>query len=64
MKLNGHVRADYDGATVAAVIEAEGIPQRGIAVALNAMVLRRREWDSTVIGASDALEIVTAVAGG
>ena len=64
MKLNGVERSEYNGMTVAEVVLVEGIPQRGVAVALNASVLRRREWSETVIGADDALEIVTAVAGG
>jgi len=64
MKLNGVERSEYNGMTVAEVVLGEGIPQRGVAVALNASVLRRREWPETVIGADDALEIVTAVAGG
>ena len=64
MKLNGVERPEYNGMTVAEVVLVERIPQRGVAVALNASVLRRREWPETVIGADDALEIVTAVAGG
>ena len=38
--------------------------QRGIAVALNAEVIPRSEWDSTVIAVGDRLEIVGARQGG
>ena len=38
--------------------------QRGIAVALNAEVIPRSEWDSTVISVGDRLEIVGARQGG
>jgi len=64
MKLNGVERSEYDGMTVDQVVLVEGIPQRGVAVALNASVLRRREWPETIIGGDDVLEIVTAAAGG
>ncbi len=38
--------------------------QRGIAVALNAEVIPRSEWDSTMISVGDRLEIVGARQGG
>ena len=38
--------------------------QRGIAVALNAEVIPRSEWDTTVISVGDRLEIVGARQGG
>ena len=38
--------------------------QRGIAVAVNAEVIPRSEWDSTVISVGDRLEIVGARQGG
>ncbi len=38
--------------------------ERGIAVALNAEVIPRSEWDSTVISVGDRLEIVGARQGG
>ena len=64
MKLNGLERAEHDNCTVAALMLAEGIPQRGVAVAINSSVLRRSEWATTAVQPGDSVEIVTAVAGG
>ncbi len=64
MNLNGLERAEHDNCTVAALMQAEGIPQRGVAVAINSSVLRRSEWATTVVQPGDSVEIVTAVAGG
>jgi sulfur carrier protein len=41
-----------------------GIEPRGIAVAINGEIARRSQWETTMINASDSVEIVTAVAGG
>jgi len=41
-----------------------GIEPRGIAVAINGEIARRSRWETTLVNASDSVEIVTAVAGG
>lgn len=64
MKLNGTLRPDLDGVCVADVLVAAGIESRGIAVAVNGEVVRRSEWPTVLVGASDVVEVVTAVAGG
>jgi len=64
VKLNGVERPEYDGCTVEHVATSESLPVRGVAIAINSSVLRRREWSETVLGENDAIEIVTAVAGG
>ena len=49
--------------TVAALLTRLGMPDRGIAVAVNAVVLPRSQWHSRVpVGAR--IEVVTAVQGG
>ena len=40
------------------------IEPRGVAVAINGDVVRRSEWSTTDIEDNNAIEIVTAVAGG
>jgi sulfur carrier protein len=40
------------------------IEPRGVAVAINGDVVRRSEWSTTEIEDNNAIEIVTAVAGG
>lgn len=40
------------------------IEPRGVAVAINGEVVRRSEWSTTPVVDGNAIEIVTAVAGG
>lgn len=63
--VNGE-RRNVDAKTVAALIEGEGFdPGRpGLAVAINGMVVPRREWDSRTLAAGDAVEIVKPFSGG
>ena len=49
--------------SVAALLESLGFPDRGIAVAVNAAVLPRSEWDRAV-PADARIDVVTAVQGG
>ena len=49
--------------TVAALLHSLGMPDRGIAVAVNAAVLPRSQWHSPV-PANANIEVVTAVQGG
>lgn len=49
--------------TVAALLQSMGFPNRGIAVALDATVLPRSGWTTTLSDGAQ-LEVVTAVQGG
>lgn len=49
--------------TVAALLEAMGFPDRGVAVAMDASVVRRSEW-ATRLSEGARIEVVTAVQGG
>ncbi|OBJ82244.1 sulfur carrier protein ThiS [Mycobacterium asiaticum] len=49
--------------TVAALLQSMGFPNRGIAVALDATVLPRSGWATTLSDGAQ-LEVVTAVQGG
>jgi sulfur carrier protein len=49
--------------TVAALLESMGIPERGIAVALDWSVLPRSDWATELFDGA-RIEIVTAVQGG
>jgi sulfur carrier protein len=61
--VNGReVRVDED-ITVAALLAGLGFPDRGLAVALDAAVLPRSQWDRTVTPGA-RVEVVTAVQGG
>ena len=49
--------------TVAALLESMGVPDRGVAVAVNWAVLPRSEWDAAVPPGA-RIEVLTAVQGG
>jgi sulfur carrier protein len=49
--------------TVAALLESLGVPDRGVAVAVNWAVLPRSEWDAAVPPGA-RVEVLTAVQGG
>lgn len=49
--------------TVAALLESLGVPDRGVAVALDSSVLPRSRWTTTLSDGA-RLEVVTAVQGG
>ncbi|OBK15032.1 sulfur carrier protein ThiS [Mycobacterium asiaticum] len=49
--------------TVAALLQSLGFPDRGIAVAVDATVLPRSSWATTLSDGAQ-LEVVTAVQGG
>ena len=49
--------------TIGGLLEARGFPEKGIAVALDWMVLPRSEWDR-VLPDGARVEVVTAVQGG
>jgi sulfur carrier protein len=64
--VNGDERVLPDGATVAALVEGLGAPGsgRGIAVALDGMVVPRGEWDTRELAEGARIEVVVAVQGG
>ncbi len=66
VQLNGEQRELADGATVADVVAVLGIAPdaRGVAVAVEREVVRRGEWDATVLAAGARVEVLTAIQGG
>ena len=66
MKLvvNGDPAELEDGLTVAALVERRAEEHRRVAVAVNADVVPRGAWASTVLRDGDAVEVLVAVAGG
>ena len=62
--INGEVRELHDGTTVAALLDELGVVRTGIAVAKNDRVVRRADYDNSIIVDGDAVEIIKAVAGG
>jgi sulfur carrier protein len=64
--LNGRRAQLPDGATVADAVKEVGVDRqvRGIAVAVDGEVVRRREWGTTKLESDQSIEVVRAVQGG
>lgn len=62
--VNGERHEVAAGITVADVVGRWCPSSRGVAVARNREVVARSRWEATVVEPGDAIEIVTAVAGG
>jgi sulfur carrier protein len=62
--VNGTPREVPDDATVASVVESVTDAPSGVAVALNAEIVRRADWPVTTMHEADRLEVLTAVQGG
>ena len=62
--LNGEAVETDPGTTIADLVADRCPSPRGIAVAVNGEVLHRRSWEAAAVRAGDAVEIVTAAAGG
>lgn len=64
LTVNGQPWHLPDGATLADVLHRLGAPPRGVAVALNGVVVARARWACTALPAGASVDVVTAVQGG
>ena len=64
MSVNGAAWAADDGACVADVVIDLAGSMRGVAVAVNGVVVPRSAWSDTELADGDAVEVLTAVQGG
>ncbi|WP_326626203.1 sulfur carrier protein ThiS [Nonomuraea fuscirosea] len=62
--INGAAHEVADGTTVAQAVQTLTSATTGVAVALNDEVVTRSAWETTALGDSDRVEILTAVQGG
>ena len=62
--VNGEPAPVEPGTTVAALLGALGAPDRGVAVAVDAEVIPRGEWDAFTVPDGARVEVLTAVQGG
>ncbi len=64
--LNGDELQLDDGATVRSVIDALALPAegRGVAVAVDAEVVPRGQWESTILQEGARVEVLRAIQGG
>lgn len=66
ISVNGEPRELPAPATVGALLDALGVEprRRGIAVAVDAEVVPRADWDDRELRAGDRVEVLTAIQGG
>jgi sulfur carrier protein len=62
--LNGVVTPAAAEASLADVLTAHGVPDRGVAVAVSGEVVPRASWGSTTLRDGAVVEVLTAVQGG
>lgn len=62
--INGQSKSVDDSAKLAAVLDDFGVPERGVAVAVNGSVVPRASWPETDLRADSNIEILSAVQGG
>ncbi len=55
---------DSDQMTVARLLDEIQSPTAGVAVAVNDKVVRRMDWESTLLADGDQVTVITAVCGG
>ncbi len=46
------------------LLASQGVPSRGIAVAINNRVVRRDAWAETPLNDGDSITLITAICGG
>jgi sulfur carrier protein len=64
LSVNGEQVAVAPGTTVASLVADLGYEPRGIAVAVDGEVVRRRTWDARVLAAGEQVEVLTIAQGG
>lgn len=62
--VNGERRELAEGTTVAALVAGFAAGGRGVAVAVNAEVVSRSQWEETPLSPGDRVEVLGAAQGG
>ena len=62
--INGEIKELEDEVNLDRLLELFSLPSQRIAVELNREVVRRKDWEQTVVRDSDRIEIVHFVGGG
>lgn len=61
---NKEISLETSAPTVACLIESQGLPSVGVAVAVNNKVIPGKEWSATPLNEGDKVTVITAVCGG
>ena len=64
VQVNGEDKELTEGTSLSELVTQLNLPIQRIAVELNRTVVRRVEWDKTVLRSGDRIEIVHFVGGG
>lgn len=62
--VNGEERTLPEGATVATLVAELGLPDEGVAVAVDGAVIPASTWDGATLGAGAEVDVLAAVQGG
>jgi len=62
--VNGELREFPAGQSIASLLHSLGIPSDRVAVELNKTIVRKRDWDTTLVAPNSQIEIVEFVGGG
>jgi sulfur carrier protein len=63
LTVNGEDRQLADGTSAVTLLEQLGLPDKGVAIAVNGAVHPRSQWDDPLPAYAD-IEVLTAVQGG
>lgn len=62
--VNGEIRELEEAVRLDRLLELLSLPSQRVAVELNRQVIRRKDWDRTIVADADSIEIVHLVGGG
>lgn len=64
VQINGEWRSYPEGASLSGLLESLGLPEKGLAIAVDGEVVPKSDWPARRVDPASRIEIVTAVQGG
>ena len=64
IEVNGEAHRVQPRTSLRELLEVLGLPDQGLALAVNRSVVPRQQWSERVLAAADRIEIVRAIGGG
>jgi sulfur carrier protein len=62
--INGEAREIEEISNLSALLDAFELPKQRVAVELNKSVVRKQDWETTLVAEDDRIEVVHFVGGG